>query len=78
MLRVVVYVNSTAVAEARAGNMSELADISDYRVRTKEYGAPRLGIPESEASGDIIGHPRRTSVWGLVRKICDFALNEGE
>ncbi len=30
MLRIVVYANQTPIAEAKAGNMSMLADVSDY------------------------------------------------
>lgn len=76
MLRVIVYVNQTPVAQACAGNLSNLAEISDYCVRTTEKGAPHLDIPASDVSGEIQGHPRRTSVWHLVRKICDVALSE--
>ncbi len=76
MLRVVVFVNRTPVAQATAGNLSELADISNYKVRATEKGAPHLDIPASDVSGEILGHARRTSVWHLVRKICDIALSE--
>jgi hypothetical protein len=76
MLTVVVYVNETPVARALVGNMSDLADVSDYKVRAVEQGAPDLGIPASDVTGWIKGHPRRTSVWHLVRKIAEVATSE--
>lgn len=75
MLRVVVYVNNKPVAEARAGNLSYLADESDYAVRAVEYRAPRLGIKATDVSGYIRRHTRRSSVWNLVLKIADLAIN---
>lgn len=78
MLRVVVYVNRTPIAEARAGNMSELADISDYKVRVFEDEAPHLDIPAKDVTGWIKSHTRRSSVWYLVRKIAELAIRENE
>ncbi len=78
MLRVVVYVNKLAVAEARASNISELSEVSDYEVRAIEGYAPHLEIPPSDVSGKILRHPRKTSVWNLVRKMCDVALGESK
>ncbi|SLN11038.1 hypothetical protein TRL7639_00053 [Falsiruegeria litorea R37] len=76
MLTVVVYVNETPVARALVGNMSDLADVSDYKVRVVEHGAPDLDIPASDVTGWIKDHPRRTSVWHLVRKIAEMATSE--
>ncbi len=78
MLRVVVYVNRTPIAEARAGNMSGLSDISDYKVRVFEDEAPHLDIPAKDVTGWIKGHTRRSSVWYLVRKIAELAVREIE
>ncbi|WP_120635270.1 hypothetical protein [Ruegeria sp. EL01] len=76
MLRIVVYANQTPIAEARAGNMSMLADISDYKVRAVEHAAPKLDIPAADVTGWVKDHPRRTSVWHLVRKIAELAVGE--
>ncbi|WP_425046501.1 hypothetical protein [Primorskyibacter sp. S87] len=76
MLTVVVYVNETPVAKALAGNMSDLADVSDYKVRVVEHGAPDLDVAASDFTGWIRNHPRRTSVWHLVRKIAEVATSE--
>ncbi|NVO56885.1 hypothetical protein HW561_13910 [Rhodobacteraceae bacterium B1Z28] len=77
MLRIVVYANQTPIAEANAGNMSMLADISDYKVRAVEHAAPKLDIPAADVTGWVRDHPRRTSVWHLVRKIAELAVGEG-
>lgn len=62
MLRVVVYVNQTPIAQTLAGNMSDLADTSDYKVRVVENGSPELDIPAIDTTGCIKSHSRRTSV----------------
>ncbi len=77
MLRIVVYANQTPIAEASAGNMSMLADISDYKVHAVEHAAPKLDIPAIDVTGWVRDHPRRTSVWHLVRKIAELAVGEG-
>ncbi len=74
MLKVVVYVNSSPVAEATAVNVSNLADISNYKVQVREQGAPNLGIEPCDVEGRITGHNRRTSVWGLVSKIAQLVV----
>lgn len=76
MLRVLVFVNQTPVAEATAGNLSDLAEISDYEVRVTESGALHLDIPAKDVTGRIEGHPRKTSVWHLVQKIATLAIEE--
>lgn len=72
MLTVVVYVGQTEVARAVAGNVSNLANISDYTVKMRENGAEHLGIEPKEISGAIEGHDRRQSVWRLVQKMIDL------
>lgn len=76
MLRVIVFVNQTPVAKATAGNVSDLAEISDYEVRATEIGALHLNIPAKDVTGRIGGHPRKTSVWHLVQKIAALATEE--
>lgn len=56
--------------------MSELADISDYKVRVFEDEAPHLDIPAKDVAGWIKSHTRRSSVWYLVRKIAELATRE--
>lgn len=76
MIKVIVFVNETPVAEATARNLSDLADMSDYEVRATEFGAQHLDIPSSEITGQITSHQRRTSVWRLVREIAEVAITE--
>lgn len=76
MIRVLVFVDQTPVAEATVRDLSGNADLSDYDVRATENGAQHLDIPASEITGQIIGHQRRTSVWPLVREIAALAARE--
>jgi hypothetical protein len=61
--------NRKLIASSVAHNVSNLADTSDYIFTNTEYGAEHLGIPPSEAKGNIEGHNRLSSVWSLVSKI---------
>ncbi len=76
MLTITVSVGDRLVAKATAGNVSNLADISDYEVRTVEQGYAPLQIPYSQTKGQILGHQRSSSVWSLVGKIAELALKE--
>lgn len=71
MIRVLVFVIQTPVAEATACNLSDLAELSDYEVRATEGEAQHLDIPACEITGQITGHQRRSSVWRLVGEIAD-------
>lgn len=66
------------VASLYAGNISDLADVSDYSVRGAEYGAKHLGIPRTCASFTIEGHNRKQSVLHLVEKMCKGYLENQE
>lgn len=59
------------VAQSVAHNVSNLADLSDYTFKSVEYGAPHLGLPERESTGEIHKHNRNTTVWSLIKKIVD-------
>lgn len=63
--------NKKLVAESKAWNVSDLADISDYEFKSYEFGAPHLGIPESVKEGNLYSHNRNQTVWDLVRKIAE-------
>ena len=53
-----------------AGNISDLANTSDYSVSGVEYGAKHLDISASSADFTIEGHDRNQSVFSLVEKLC--------
>lgn len=59
------------IAKMEVGNISDLADTSDYIARLEEYGNERLGIPKSKATVQVTGHARRSTVWSLIRKILE-------
>jgi hypothetical protein len=72
-LFVEVYVgskdNRTLIAESVAHNVSDLADTSDYKFTTTEFGNLSLGIVPSLIKSEIKGHKRKQSVWSLVAKM---------
>lgn len=78
MLKIHVTVGGREVARAVAGNVSELADTSDYDVICKELANEALGIQETEQRGQIVRHVRKQTVWALVQKIAALALVEME
>lgn len=57
------------VAEAVLHNISDLADISDYQGTIIEYEAPHLDIQFSKKDLTICEHPRKSSVWSLIKKM---------
>jgi hypothetical protein len=60
-----------AIASMHVGNISCLADISDYRVKVLEAANPQTGSPPRTATCVVAGHDRRQSVWALVAKAAD-------
>ena len=57
------------IASIEIANNSDLADESDYIARLQERGEDRLGIPPSNRVVEVEGHPRRQSVFALLRAI---------
>lgn len=78
MLTISISVGNREIARALAGNVSNLADVSDYEVACREYANEGLGIPDSEQCGQIVGHNRNQTVWKLVHKIAEIALSENQ
>ncbi|MCK9918046.1 hypothetical protein MXD81_53790 [Microbacteriaceae bacterium K1510] len=68
----------TVIARAGIGNMSALADISDYEVVASESANALSGAPAWKGRGRIDGHDRRQSVWELVAKAAAWAAAEAE
>jgi hypothetical protein len=60
------------------GNISGLADRSDYTVHIAEADNSVTGQRGWSSSGTIFGHDRRQSVWALVEKAAAFGCREGE
>jgi hypothetical protein len=64
------------LATADVGNVSELADKSDYVVIVTEGQNPLANTPPWSRRGCIFQHDRRTSVWALVAKVANWAAEE--
>jgi hypothetical protein len=66
------------LAKAHIGNVSNLADVSDYIVTVSEGANPITGTPAWSARGRVDGHKRQQSVWALVAKAAAWAAAEAE
>lgn len=66
------------LARAVLGNVSDLADRSDYQVAAREGDNSLCGRRAWEARGLIAGHDRNQSVWALVAKAAAWAAAEAE
>jgi hypothetical protein len=56
------------IASMNVGNLSDLADVSDYQIDATESANPVAGTPSRSTTCTVVGHDRRTSVWSLVEK----------
>jgi len=84
MLRIIVEIVPGGVgkprelARAELGNVSDLADKSDYIIRASEGVNPLAGTGAWEARGRLTGHNRNQSVWVLVSKTAEFSVEAGK
>jgi hypothetical protein len=85
MLRITVEIwpggdeaRARVLALADVGNVSNLADASDYVVRVAEGENPIKNSPPWAKRGYVLGHDRRTSVWALVAKVAFWAAEQAE
>lgn len=74
MLTIEIKLNGRVVAEAAIENISDLAEVSDYRGRWAEHACPELGIEASTGAFRIRGHRRRQSAWALAAKAVEQVL----
>ncbi|WLA64919.1 hypothetical protein [Bradyrhizobium diazoefficiens] len=56
-----------SIASVRVSNLSNLADVSDYAVVAMEAANPLTGAPARIAECTVVNHPRRQSVFALLR-----------
>jgi hypothetical protein len=56
------------IASMQIMNISDLAEISNYRIETIETSNPLTGAPERTAQCVIQGHARAQSVWALLAR----------
>jgi hypothetical protein len=52
-------------------NVSDLAEVSDYRIEAFEVRNPLTGSPSSAPRGVVRAHNRAQSVWALVAKAAE-------
>jgi hypothetical protein len=83
MLRVTVEIlpggdetRARVLATAEVGNVSDLAETSDYDLSVTEGHNPLTNTPPWSRRGHIFQHDRRTSVWVLVAKVAAWAAEE--
>jgi hypothetical protein len=83
MLRVTVEIwpggdetRARVLATADVGNVSDLAETSDYDVSVTEGRNPLTNTPPWSRRGHVFQHERRTSVWVLVAKVAAWAAEE--
>lgn len=69
MLTIEIKINGRLIAGASACAVSSLADISDYRVEAVEEASDVSGLPAYHQNFEVTGHPRKQSVWALVRQV---------
>lgn len=56
------------IAAMNIANISDLAEISDYRIEASETRNPLAGTPPRTVRCVIRGHARAQSVWALLAK----------
>ena len=64
-----------SIALMRIINMSDLADISDYRIEVVEAANSLAGTPSRTAATMVIGHARYQTVWALVQRAAQEIVN---
>lgn len=56
-----------SIGSLRIANVSDLADVSDYSIVAMEAANPLTGAPARIAEYTLVNHPRRQSVFALLR-----------
>ena len=84
MLRVIVEMVPGGRPELRhtigsmaIGNLSNLADISDYRIDATESANHLTGTPSRSTTCTVSGHDRHQSVWSLIAKAAAEIMKAG-
>jgi hypothetical protein len=62
------------IASMRISNLSELAELSEYRVEATETASPLTGRPPRTAECVVRAHERRQSVWALLKRACEEVM----
>ena len=59
------------IASMSIGNISDLADVSDYKIQATEAANPLTATPPRSATCVVSRHDRRQSVWALIAKAAE-------
>jgi hypothetical protein len=62
------------IATMIIGNMSDLADVSNYRIEVIEAENKLTLQPPRSCVCEVLEHDRRQSVWALIEKAAEAAL----
>jgi hypothetical protein len=62
------------IGSMRIGNLSDLADISDYAVDVMEAANPLTGTNPRNGSCRVEGHDRRQSIWALIARAAEATM----
>jgi len=64
------------LARAELGNISDLAEVSDYQIRANEGPNPLTTASAWQRTGRIENYPRNQSVWELVERAAAWCSNQ--
>lgn len=57
------------IASIEIANISNLSEVSNYTVLAQQAGNPSLGIKPEKVAFTVYDHPRRQSVFALLKTI---------
>lgn len=63
------------IGTLRIANVSDLADISDYAVDFLQAANPLTDSKPCNGSCEVRGHDRRQSIWALLARAAEAAMN---
>ena len=66
------------VARMNIANISDLAAVSDYEIWASSDAHRPSGQPAFEASGKVVSHKRKDSIWVLVAKAASWVAASTE
>ena len=69
-----LHARRRTIASLRIGNVSDLADISDYAVDILEAANPLADTPARNGGCRVEGHDRRQSIWALIARAAEAAM----
>lgn len=64
-----------SIASLHIANVSDLADVSNYDIHVLEGANPLACTKPRIGSCRVSGHDRRQSVWSLIAKAAEAAMN---